>query len=162
MSLQYIIDAYNIINHPCFKPRRKRTTAVQIILADFIKSNKLCGSRKNRGILVFDGYPPHGESMPEEENLVCVFSRQVEADEVIKRIVEKSTRRGNIVVVSDDKQVRSCARLLKARISTVEEFILGSKRARDEDSRLREKEESKITYSQMEAINAELKERWLK
>jgi hypothetical protein len=100
--------------------------------------------------------------MPEEENLVCVFSRQVEADEVIKRIVEKSTRRGNIVVVSDDKQVRSCARLLKARISTVEEFILGSKRARDEDSRLREKEESKITYSQMEAINAELKERWLK
>ena len=160
MSLQYIVDAYNIINHPQFKPRRKSSN-IQSSLAEFIRSNKLAGSAKNRVILVFDGYPPHGEKMPEENSLVCVFSRMVEADEVIKKLVEKSGQPRNIIVVSDDKGVQSAIRSLKGGICGVEEFICGGKSARVLDAALEEREESKISYSQMQAINVELKKKWL-
>ncbi len=162
MSLRYIIDAYNVINHPCFRPRHRKSAADQVLLADFIKSNKLCGNRKNTAVLVFDGYLPSGVKMPEEDSLVCVFSHKAEADEIIKRMVEKSAQPRNIVVVSDDKQVRACVRFLKARVSSVEDFILGEKTARDLDRKMREGEESKVSYSQMKLINEEFKQRWLK
>jgi len=161
MSLQYIIDAYNIINHPQFSTRGRKSPNIQSSLADFIRLNRLSGSAKNKVILVFDGYPPQGERMPEGDGLICVFSRMVEADEIIKRIVEESGQPRNIIVVSDDKAVQSAVRFLNARISGVEEFICGKKSERSLDSICREKEESKISYSKMQAINAELKKKWL-
>ena len=161
MSLQYIIDAYNIINHPQFSPRARKSSNIQSSLADFIRLNRLSGSAKNKVILVFDGYPPRGESMPEGDGLVCVFSRMIEADEVIKKIVEESGQPRNIIVVSDDRGVQSAVRLLNARISGVEEFICGKQSARNLDSICREREESKISYSKMQIINAELKKKWL-
>jgi len=161
MSLQYIIDAYNIINHPQFRPRARKTSNIQSSLADFIRFNRLSGRTKNRVIIVFDGYPPHGEKMPEDESLVCVFSRMIEADEVIKRLVERSGQPKNIIVVSDDKGIQSAVRSLRGRVSTVEEFICGKESLKTFDSALREKYESKISYSKMQAINAELKKKWL-
>ena len=161
MSLQYIIDAYNIINHPQFRPRVRKSPNTQSSLAEFIRLNRLSGSRKNRVILVFDGYPPYGEKMPEEDGLVCVFSHMIEADEVIKKLVEESGQPRNIIVVSDDKGVQSAVRFLNARVCAVEEFICGRKSARVLDSMRQEREESKISYSKMQAINAELKKKWL-
>ena len=161
MSLLYIIDAYNIINHPQFSHRTRKSPNIQSSLANFIRLNRLSGSAKNKVILVFDGYPPQGERMPEGDGLACVFSRMVEADEIIKRIVEESGQPRNIIVVSDDKGVQSAVRFLNARISSVEEFICGKKSARNLDSLCQEKEESKISYSKMQVINAELKKKWL-
>jgi hypothetical protein len=99
--------------------------------------------------------------MPEDEALVCVFSRMIEADEIIKKLVEESGQPRNIIVVSDDKGVQSAVRLLNGRILGVEEFICGKKSLRSLDSRRQEREESKISYSEMQAINAELKKKWL-
>ena len=161
MSLQYIIDAYNIINHPQFSPRAKKSPNIQSSLADFIILNRLSGSIKNKVILVFDGYPPHGQKLPEGDSLVCVFSRMIEADEVIKKIVEESGQPRNIIVVSDDRAVQSAVRCLNARISGVEEFICGKKSARKIDAMCQEREENKVSYSKMQAINAELKKKWL-
>ena len=123
MSLQYIIDAYNVINHPQFNHCARKSQNIQSSLADFIRLNRLSGSIKNKVILVFDGYPPQGQ-MPEDEGLVCVFSRMIEADEVIKRIVEESGQPRNIIVVSDDLGVQSAVRYLSAKISGVEDFIV--------------------------------------
>ncbi|MDD5116341.1 MAG: NYN domain-containing protein [Candidatus Omnitrophica bacterium] len=159
MSLRYIIDAYNIINHPQFRPS-KRSVNVQSSLADFIFLNRLSGSRKNKVILVFDGYPPAGEKMPEGEGLLCLFSRMIEADELIKKLVEESGQPANIIVVSDDKAVQSAARLLRARVSAVEEFICGKKGARRSVSSSHE-DDDRIPYSKMQEINEELKKRWL-
>ena len=105
MSLQYIIDAYNLINHPAFKPVSKSALNIQYALADFIRSNKLTGSKNNRLILVFDGFSPPAEEVPSQNGLLCMFSRTKEADELIKRIVEDSVCPKNIVVVSDDKKI---------------------------------------------------------
>ncbi|MDD5408887.1 MAG: NYN domain-containing protein [Candidatus Omnitrophica bacterium] len=161
MSLQYIIDAYNLINHPRFKPGAKNPSNIQNSLAEFIRLNRLSGSAKNRVILVFDGYPPSRGQVPEEDGLICLFSRMIEADELIKRLVEESGHPGNIVVVSDDKGVQLAVRFLKARVCPVEDFICGSKRRREFDSLRRENEEKTIPYSKMQAINAELKKKWL-
>ncbi|MDD5561473.1 MAG: NYN domain-containing protein [Candidatus Omnitrophica bacterium] len=161
MSLQYIIDAYNIINHPHFSPRVREPSNIQSSLAEFIRLNRLSGSRKNRVILVFDGYPPHGEKMPCGDGLFCVFSRMIEADELIKRLVEKSANPGDIIVVSDDKGIQLAVRFLNARVCGVEEFICGKKSTRVFDSPRKEMEEKTISYSKMQEINAELKKKWL-
>ena len=162
MSLQYIIDAYNIINHPQFNRRAGKSQNIQSSLADFIRLNRLSGSIKNKVILVFDGYPPHGEKMPEDEGLACVFSRMIEADEVIKKIVEESGQPKNIIVVSDDRGVQAAVSYLKARVSGVEDFICGKKSARKFDSICLQRQDDKISYSKMQAINEELKKKWLK
>ena len=158
MSLQYVIDAYNLTNHPRFKAV-KTAVNIQHCLADFIRINKLSGSRNNRVILVFDGYPPSGEDIPEGDGLVCMFSRKIEADELIKKIVEASTCPRNIIVVSDDKQVQLASRLLHAQICSVEEFICGKKNKLVHAVEL-DSADPKLTYSAMQKINAEFKKRW--
>ena len=160
MSLQYIIDAYNLINHPRFKAI-KPAVNIQQNLADFVRINKLTGSKNNRVILVFDGYPPRDQDIPEGDGLVCKFSRKIEADELIKKIVEESTCPRNIIVVSDDKQVQLMSRLSRARISGIEEFIGGKRNNKFASTGSLDSVEPGLTYSAIQKINAELKKKWL-
>ncbi|MFA4854697.1 MAG: NYN domain-containing protein [Candidatus Omnitrophota bacterium] len=161
MSLQYIIDAYNVINHPQFSPALRGFSGVQSSLADFIRSNRLTGSRNNKVILVFDGYPAQGQAVLEDPGLVCLFSRMIEADEKINKLVEESAQPRNIIVVSDDRQVQSGARLLHARVCGVKEFICGKKNKGVLDPDRGERDENKISYANMQKVNAELKKKWL-
>ena len=161
MSLQYIIDAYNMINHPRFNARSDGPCGIQGALADFIREKRLAGSKNNKVILVFDGYPKHGGGMPDDPGMLSLFSRTIEADEKIKKLVEESAQRRNIIVVSDDRQVCLSARLLGARSCGVEEFISGGKSRSQAERARQEIEEIKISYTGMQKINAELKKRWL-
>ncbi|MFA6358070.1 MAG: NYN domain-containing protein [Candidatus Omnitrophota bacterium] len=159
MSLQYIVDAYNLINHPKFKAV-KHSENIQQCLVDFVKINKLTGSSNNRVILVFDGYPPQ-QDLPQDFCLTCMFSRDIEADEVIKKIVEESAVPRNIIVISDDKQVQLMSRLLHAQVRGVEEFICGKRNKRAAVLGKTDFDDLKVTYSQMQKIDAEFKKRWL-
>jgi YacP-like NYN domain len=161
MSLQYIVDAYNLVNHPAFKPASRSALNIQHALADFILFNKLTGSKNNRLILVFDGYPPLVEDIPRQNGLLCMFSRTKEADELIKRVIEDSASPRNIVVVSDDKEVQLASRLLHARVCKVEEFICGKKEAKAVASAKLAEADPKLSYAKMQKINEELKKRWL-
>lgn len=158
MSLRYIIDAYNLINHPLFNPRSRKLSDPRRALADFIISNKLTGSRKNKVVLVFDGYPPTEET-PAEEGLTCLFSRMIEADDLIRKLLEESGRTSEIIVVSDDRQVQESARMFRAGVCSVEVFIC-AKNVRGRGSAGAE-EDTKVSYSKMQIINEELKKRWL-
>jgi len=121
----------------------------------------LAGSAKNRTILVFDGYPPPAQAIIKEGSLVCMFSRRLQADELISRLVEESAQPRNIVVVSDDKGVQMAARLFHARVCAVEEFICGKNSVSKHALVHQDSEESKVSYSNMQKINAELKKKWL-
>ncbi len=162
MSLQYIIDAYNLTNHPAFKPASGRSVNIQQALVDFIRSHKLTGSTGNLLVLVFDGYPPSAQEIPQDNGLLCLFSRGEEADALIRKIVEKSASPKNIVVVSDDKEVQLASRLLRARVCAVREFICGKKDVQRSGNNAVAAEERKLSYVKMQKINAELKARWLK
>jgi len=161
MSLQYIVDAYNLINNPRFRPAPKLPANLCHCLADFIKFNQLTGSKNNTLTLIFDGYPPAAEEIPQGAGLVCLFSRMIEADELIKQTVEKSACPGNIIVVSDDKEVRLMSRFLHARVCGVEEFICGKKNKKSNPARDSDSVDFKLTYSAMQKINTELKKKWL-
>ncbi|MDP2928400.1 MAG: NYN domain-containing protein [Candidatus Omnitrophota bacterium] len=161
MSLQYIIDAYNLINHPAFKPVSNPALNIQHALADFIRLNRLTGSKNNSVVLVFDGYPPRAEDIPGGQGLLCVFSRTKEADELIKEIVKDSASPKNIVVVSDDKEVQLTSRFLHAQICNVEKFICGKKDNKTATDAKLAADDFKLSYAKMQKINAELKKRWL-
>jgi predicted RNA-binding protein with PIN domain len=160
MSLLYIIDAYNVINHPSFKTEKK-LSSIQRSLLNFIQKHKLTGSKKNKIILVFDGYPPQEDVFFQDAQVQFIFSRLISADQKIEMLISESADRKNIVVVTDDRQVQFMARSLHAQVCPVSGFSAKSnKRVNSvfpDDSA-----EDKVSFVNIQKINAELKEKWLK
>ncbi|MFY9402643.1 MAG: NYN domain-containing protein [Candidatus Omnitrophota bacterium] len=160
MSLQYIIDGCNVThNFKFIKILPKKYSDSRAYLIELIKSRNLCGSSNNLIWVVFDGYPQEGLENLEKIRLKIIFSRRQSADEKIKKILELTDNPRNTVVVSDDKEVSSFARIMRAKAISVEEFIKVKVPPKDKSRNL---DEAKVNYTQMQRINKELKEIWLK
>jgi predicted RNA-binding protein with PIN domain len=160
MSLLYIIDGYNIINHPLFSRTHKKIKNTQIALLEFIKTGKLTGSLKNKITVIFDGYPTSDGCDYGGNDIEVIFSRKISADDKIKRIVEESANRKNVVVVSDDREISFIVKSLGARCLGIEEFV-----GKDEKSRGCQKNDllkPELSYTQIHKINQELSKIWLK
>lgn len=165
MSLSYLIDGYNVINHIRLAHLRGNKDNPQKALVEFIITKRLCGSIKNMITVVFDGFPKAGTLKTDFFGVSVVFSREESADELIKRMLEKASRPRTVVVVSDDKEIRFFARMAGANVRSVTEFTgaeagsghKGGRRQRREDLT-----EPKLSYSDISSINKELRERWLK
>lgn len=160
MSLQYVIDGYNLIRHPLFNAREKLAPNSQVAILAFIKAKRLTGSPKNKVILVFDGYPKSHPADYDDSNVSFIFSRKVSADEKIKAIVEESSQRKNTVVVSDDKEIKFIVKSLGAQYQGIEKFIRAKEKSQDRQKKELLKQE--LNYSQMQKINEELKKIWLR
>ncbi len=154
MSLHYIIDGYNITNHPRFTHNNSSATA----LVEFIVENKLCGSSRNTVAVVFDGYPDKSYEQA-DTGVKVVFSREDSADGRIKEILETSGVAASTVVVSDDKEIKFFAKACGAKAISVEEFIPSKEKKQLKNSDLTKPE---LNYTQMHKINEELKKLWLK
>jgi predicted RNA-binding protein with PIN domain len=154
MSLLFVIDGYNVTNHPQFRVCSKFSSSRRALL-NLIRENKLSGSSKNRVTVVFDGYP-------DAEDLSAygyevVFSREKSADEFIKRLVEGAHNPKNALVVSDDKEVRIICRALGASLLDVAAFLGVFSKAK-----VKEAPDPKLNYSQQHKVNEELRKLWLK
>jgi predicted RNA-binding protein with PIN domain len=160
MSLQYVIDGYNITNHRFFPRAHKKNTQVHTSLVTLIISRRLTGSPKNKVTVVFDGYPLKGYSVPQGQNFDIIFSRSITADEKIKKLVESFGNRNNIVVVSDDRQLQFTVKSLGARCMGIEDFICGQVEKR----RIKREEtvKAELNFTQIDQINKELRRLWLK
>lgn len=160
MSLQYVIDGYNLINHRLFEPANKKIKDSRIALLELINIEKLCGSPENKITVVFDGYPDTQAAKEFNSDMDVIFARQQTADERIKKIVEDSRNPKNIKVVSDDREIRFFVKSLGARVLSIEEFLNGGKNlANPQEKELLKPE---LTYSQIHKINQELRKIWLK
>jgi len=146
------------LNHPLFPRNNKHAASPQGAVASFIRAKKLTGSLKNKVTLVFDGYPPPDFS-GSEENTDMIFSRRISADEKIKKIIEESANRKNIIVVSDDREISFMVKSLGARCIGIEEFIGAKEKRKAADKELLKPE---LSYSEMHKINQELRKIWLK
>jgi predicted RNA-binding protein with PIN domain len=155
MSLQFIIDGYNLIHHPLFRQTPKFTDSPASALLQFITINKLTGSPRNKITVVFDGYPPKSKSMHNDPQINLIFTAKDTADERIKKILESASNPKNIVVVSDDKEIRFFVKSSGGRVMGVDEFICLSPSPKTA-------QKAELTYSQMEKINQELRKIWLK
>ena len=158
MSLHYVIDGYNLIKQT---PRltKKRLKDSRVGLVRFIKEKRPQGSKKNLVTIVFDGAP----DMPVRSSgtdIKVIFTKNESADDWIKRSVENTKNPKQIVVVSNDKQIRFYVRSLGAKILSVEEFIAEKQKFGLPD----EPSQSKIELSSQQAqqITEELRKIWLK
>jgi len=89
---------------------------------------------------------------------MVIFSRRESADERIKRLIELIPDPKNVVVVSDDKEIRFFAKSCKAKAESAEDFLSF------QDKLLRARSaipEAEISYAQMHKINEELRKLWL-
>lgn len=163
MSLQYILDGNNIINHPSFTSCNRQIRDSRASLLEYITIKRICGSSRNKIIVVFDGYPYSVNLRQINPEISVMFSKSVSADEKIKNILEKTANSKNTVVVSDDKEIIFFVKSVGSLSLSVEEFINPGAKQRQKKSK--EKEEfikPELTYTQMEKINQELKKLWIK
>jgi predicted RNA-binding protein with PIN domain len=156
MSLQYVIDGYNVINHRLFSRIAKKPRGSPASLIDSIKANNLCGSSKNKVAVIFDGYSPAGYLEHPDSRFTIIFSQDRSADEIIKKLAEKATDKKNTLVVSDDREIIVFVRSCGIKITAVEDFIGRHKAVlRQEDTK------PELNYSQIAEINEELRKKWL-
>lgn len=162
MSLRYVVDGYNLIHHPLFSRAHHTTDNPAQALLQCIGAYHLTGSAKNPLVLVFDGYPPR--SYQECVSAQVVFSLDESADEYIKRLIRSASTPRTLMVVSDDREIASCARAHRANSVSVDEFFAPLQKAKHAGARARQQEENDYTlgYAQIQKINQELKDKWLK
>jgi predicted RNA-binding protein with PIN domain len=155
MSLHFVIDGYNITNHPQFVRIIKGAKDQRSALLVFLKSKKIF--LKNKVTVIFDGFCDF-RFTTENPNISLLYSQDESADDLIRRIVEQAKDPRNIIVVSDDKEVRISSRLNRAKVLKVEEFLAQGKARPSKDT---EPRDLGLTSSQARAINEELKRLWL-
>jgi len=148
--LVYLIDAFNLVHKveslvDSFAPHKD--------LISYLKINKLCGSRNNKVIVVFDGYPPRDFV---EREFDTVFSFDKTADDVIKAKVDEAANKKQIVVVTNDRQIRDYVKRQGAVVCKTDEFT------KKKSKRKRIQESKDISYSIQEEITEELRDIWLK
>jgi len=157
MSLQYVIDGYNLIHHPQFGRRAPKAADPRQALIALIWREALTGSVKNAVCVVFDGYPDAASpACRQGDGARMLFSHEESADAVIMRLVENAPHAKTMVVVSDDRQIRIHAKAYGAKAVGVDEF-LGAPKAMKKDEA-----EAELNYSQKAKIDEELKKLWLK
>ncbi|MFH1397246.1 MAG: NYN domain-containing protein [Candidatus Omnitrophota bacterium] len=160
MSLQYVVDGYNVIRHASFSPSQK-IKDLKYSLVELIKNKRLCGSLKNKVIIVFDGFPDAGNSLDFRCGFEVRFSRETNADNVIKKMLEKELNPRNTLVVTDDREIKFFIRSLGAKSVSVEEFLKRSE-GRGKGRGKENQSKADLNYTQTHEINEELKKIWLK
>ena len=78
------------------------------------------------------------------------------ADEVIKEKIRRYKNKKQIVVVSDDREIREFARLQGAALKRTQEFLAGKKKEPP-----RQDESRELPLSEQKKINEELRRIWL-
>lgn len=160
MSLHYILDGYNIIkctdalaDDPLEQGRGK--------LIRIINEQRPQGSPRNDVTIVFDG---KGDVWGAQSGgcAKVVFTSGESADEYIKRAVEDSRDRANIVAVSNDKGITFYVRTLGAKTVGVEDFLSSCHYPSNRKGTDRNHKTRKVINPSLERkINQEFEKIWL-
>ena len=90
-------------------------------LIHYIRQNNLTGSRNNRVTIVFDGFET--AELHTDPDYHIVFSEDRTADDVIKGMISSAPNKPNLVVVSDDREIRDWAKGEGAQVCRPHEFL---------------------------------------
>jgi len=122
--LVYIIDGFNLVYQI---KGLKALINPHIGLIDYIRNNKLSGSHNNQVVIVFDG-APNLEAIERRGKFELLFSNQGSADDLIVNRIRKIKNKKQVVMVSNDCQLRDLVRNLGAAVCWVKDFIFSKKR----------------------------------
>lgn len=114
--MEYIIDGFNVIKTSFINKygEKGKDFLIEIILKYKKKHPKVDFT------IVFDGYPLKS-SIYLEKRINIVFSLDITADEKIRKIIERKKR--EVIVVSDDREVIECAKILGKKNLSVKGFL---------------------------------------
>jgi len=161
MSLHYILDGYNILKQVSrFSDTKLKQGRLDFISLLFFSSRL----KKQEVVVVFDGYQDTRERLPVGPNMKIIFSKDGSADDKIRNLLEHAANPRQVVVVSDDKEVRFFSRLAKAHVLSVAQFlalISGSQAGKRHSCAKTDSEDKNLSYKQVLDINKELKKVWL-
>lgn len=112
--MSYIFDGYNLY-HAARKALEQWSEITVLGLCDYIAGD--LNYIKQSGKMVFDGFCPSGRPDICQLGAISIYYSGhygVDADTLIKEIVEESPDPKRLVVVSSDREVRSVVRRYKA------------------------------------------------
>jgi Predicted RNA-binding protein containing a PIN domain len=167
MSLHYLLDGYNLVKQiPALADKGLADGRDGLIR--WITVHRPQGSANNQVSVIFDGKPDvFGSNV--DGVVKVIFTRYDSADVLLKQMVEESSARANLVVVSDDKGIILYVRALGAKVLSVREFARGLFFEKSALRASREKGKSRGTNSKaylslvkQDKINKELSHLWLK
>ena len=149
--LVYIIDAFNLIHKV---PELKASGTPHRALIGYLRRRRLTGSSNNRVIIVFDGNMVSDIGRV-ESGFEIFFSGQGSADDIIKSKVSGIKGKSEVIVVSDDRQIRDSIRSQGARALHILEFV------KSKTKKKKEPDTKDISYSLQQEITEELRKIWL-
>jgi len=148
--LLYIIDGFNLVH----KVQELKTSACpHLALVRYIKAHRLTGSIVNKVIIVFDGFPK--PEVLADKTYQILFSLERKADEVIKERITAIKNKSQVIVVSDDREIRDCVRREKVTSLRTYDFLAKKKERRPEEGK-------DISYPLQHEITEELRKIWIK
>jgi predicted RNA-binding protein with PIN domain len=121
MSLHYMVDGYNVLMRSGLFDTKRLQDARSRLMAH-LEHCRPHGSRRNKLTVVFDG-KADGLGFEKQDSSGVVFTSGETADEKIKKMVERSPRPKDIVVVTDDKELGFFVRRCGARLMSVKDFL---------------------------------------
>ncbi|MCP4652503.1 MAG: hypothetical protein GY858_03850 [Candidatus Omnitrophica bacterium] len=121
--ISYIIDAFNLIYRV---PKLKNSDSPHIDLINYIRNNRLTGSKTNKVIIVFDGGVD--AQVKQQTNYQVYFSGGGSADDVIKSKLSGMKNKSQIRVVSDDRVIRDFTKQMGAVSLRIDDFIYKNKK----------------------------------
>ncbi len=132
----FIIDGYNALF--TIKPFLRKQYQSREGFVQYLRIAKPFGSVRNRVTVVFDGrdnalYRQKHSSVP----VSVLYSDNKEADEIIIRMVKNAKRSSEIIVVSDDREIKEMVSMMGAETLPVKEFFksLTQKKKRHEEEK---------------------------
>jgi hypothetical protein len=138
----------------------KNSKTPHIDFLKFIRKHNLIGSSHNRALIVFDGHPV--KEAQSNDNLTIIFSCAQSADDIIKNKLGAFKNNRQVIVVSDDNEIRQFAKICAITRMPVKEF-LGKYIKAKQIKQVSDNENKKdISYSVQREITEEMTRIWLK
>lgn len=148
--LAYIIDGFNLIYQVA---SLKNSATPHQDLISYIRKNKLTGSRNNKVLIVFDG-GVNFEAIEQRGIFEILFSGELTADDLIKKRLSRIKNKKEVVIVSDDRELRDAAKSEGARSCRIASFI----KVKNEP----QENQKKISPTLAHEITQEMRKIWLK
>lgn len=151
----FIIDGYNAlfkIKSLLRKPYQTREGFIQ-----YISVSKPFGSIRNRVTIVFDGTAGVVSNQKHfHAPINVIFAKNESADDLIIKIAKTENKSGEIIVVTDDREVREKTQLLGCSTLSVLQFFKDLTKKKETE----EKEKPEPDSKEGENITEEMKKEW--
>lgn len=156
--LHFIVDGYNLINKidslkkTSLKAKRE---ALLRLLADY----KVKLSSRNKITVVFDGKSEVVHPAIKNPHLNIIFSKDQDADSLIKAMIDGSENSKSLVIVTNDRDIIYFAKARNVKHKNTEDFLAQIRRKINKSG---QDDSFKLDFKQAYKINEELREIWFK